>query len=197
MSSSCSVTSPAEASGLSPIGRSFPPNATTEGSPTNNPESERADDARLAAFPPDPSSSVSDVVVICSEEYTVDSPQVEAYVRSFADDGEITALGLARRISPISSRSVSRNGYSTRPSLDRRPRRRSPAHQSPELPAKVESEELPGRAIAPLVADPNVLAKSGRVFTTPELAHEYGFADVDGRQQSAFWDEHWAGTWGA
>ena len=78
MSSSCSVTSPAEASGLSPIGRSFPPNATTEGSPTNNPESERADDARLAAFPPDPSSSVSDVVVICSEEYTVDSPQVEA-----------------------------------------------------------------------------------------------------------------------
>jgi len=27
------------------------------------------------------------------------------------------------------------------------------------------------------------------------LAREYGFADVDGKQQSAFWDEHWAGTW--
>jgi hypothetical protein len=43
---------------------------------------------------------------------------------------------------------------------------------------------------------PNVLEKSGGVFTTPALAREYGFTDVDGKQQSAFWDEHWAGTWG-
>jgi NAD(P)-dependent dehydrogenase (short-subunit alcohol dehydrogenase family) len=68
---------------------------------------------------------------------------------------------------------------------------------TPELAAKAESAEFPGRAIVALAADPNVLAKSGRVFTTPELAREYGFTDVDGRQQSAFWDEHWAGTWGA
>ena len=27
---------------------------TTEGAPTNNPESERAEDARFEAFPPDP-----------------------------------------------------------------------------------------------------------------------------------------------
>ena len=47
-----------------------------------------------------------------------------------------------------------------------------------------------------LPTDENVLAKSGGVFTTPVLAREYGFADVDGKQQSAFWDEHWAGTWG-
>ena len=66
---------------------------TTEGSPTNNPESERAEDTRLAAFP-DPSSAVSDIVVIRSEKYTVDSPQFEAYVREFVDDGEIGALGL-------------------------------------------------------------------------------------------------------
>ena len=68
---------------------------------------------------------------------------------------------------------------------------------TPELAAKAESPEFPGRAIAALASDPNVLAKSGRVFTTPALAREYGFTDVDGKQQSAFWDEHWAGTWNA
>ena len=26
------------------------------------------------------------------------------------------------------------------------------------------------------------------------IAREYGFTDVDGKQQSALWDEHWAGT---
>jgi uncharacterized membrane protein YdfJ with MMPL/SSD domain len=66
---------------------------TTEGSPTNNPESERAEDVRLAALP-DPSTAVTDIVVIRSEKYTVDSPQFEAYVREFVDDGEIDALGL-------------------------------------------------------------------------------------------------------
>jgi uncharacterized membrane protein YdfJ with MMPL/SSD domain len=74
----------------------LPGSLTTEGAPTNNPESEQADDARLAAFPPDPSTAVSDVVVIRSEQYTVDSPQFEAYVRSFVDGGGITALALAR-----------------------------------------------------------------------------------------------------
>jgi NAD(P)-dependent dehydrogenase (short-subunit alcohol dehydrogenase family) len=63
---------------------------------------------------------------------------------------------------------------------------------SSERAAKTESAEFPGRAIAALAADPNVLAKSGGVFTTPQLAREYGFTDVDGKQQSAFWDEHWA-----
>jgi NAD(P)-dependent dehydrogenase (short-subunit alcohol dehydrogenase family) len=67
---------------------------------------------------------------------------------------------------------------------------------TPEVAAKAESAEFPGRAIAALAADPNVLTKSGGVFTTPALAHEYGFTDVDGKQQSTFWDEHWAGTWG-
>lgn len=65
-----------------------------------------------------------------------------------------------------------------------------------ELAAKAESPEFPGRAIAALAEDANVGAKSGRVFTTPELAREYDFTDVDGKQQSAFWDEHRAGTWG-
>jgi NAD(P)-dependent dehydrogenase (short-subunit alcohol dehydrogenase family) len=63
---------------------------------------------------------------------------------------------------------------------------------TPEQAARAESPEFPGRGIAALAADPDVLEKSGRVFTTPELAREYGFTDVDGKQQSAFWDEHWA-----
>jgi putative drug exporter of the RND superfamily len=67
---------------------------TTEGAPTNNPESERSKDARLAAFPTE--ASTADVVVIRSDRYTVDSPQFEAYVRSFVEDDEITALGAAR-----------------------------------------------------------------------------------------------------
>jgi putative drug exporter of the RND superfamily len=69
---------------------------TTEGSPTNNPESERAEDARLAAFPPTTGPTVTDIVVIRSEERTVDSPQFAAFVRDFVADGEITALGRAR-----------------------------------------------------------------------------------------------------
>jgi len=63
---------------------------------------------------------------------------------------------------------------------------------TPESAAKAESPEFPGRGIAALAADPNVLEKSGGLFTTPALAREYGFTDVDGKQQSAFWDEHWA-----
>jgi RND superfamily putative drug exporter len=69
---------------------------TTEGSPTNNPESERAKDARQAAFPPGPTTAVSDIVVIRSDEYTVDSPRFKAYVRGFVDNSGITALANAR-----------------------------------------------------------------------------------------------------
>jgi hypothetical protein len=67
---------------------------------------------------------------------------------------------------------------------------------SPAEEAMTESAEFPGRAIAALAADPAVLAKSGGVFTTPALAQEYGFTDVDGTQQSPFWTSHWNGTWG-
>ncbi len=45
-----------------------------------------------------------------------------------------------------------------------------------------ESPEFTGRAVAALAADPELLALSGRVLVTAELAREYGFSDVDGRQ---------------
>lgn len=43
-----------------------------------------------------------------------------------------------------------------------------------------------GRAVAALAADPNAVAKSGRILTAGELAREYGFTDVDGRQPPPF-----------
>jgi uncharacterized membrane protein YdfJ with MMPL/SSD domain len=69
---------------------------TTEGSPTNDPESERAEDAQLAAFPSDPSTAVTDIVVIRSEQYTVDSMQFRSFVRDFVADDSIPPLATAR-----------------------------------------------------------------------------------------------------
>lgn len=39
-----------------------------------------------------------------------------------------------------------------------------------------------GRAVAALAADPNVASKAGQAFSSWNLAVEYGFTDVDGRQ---------------
>ena len=49
-----------------------------------------------------------------------------------------------------------------------------------------ESPRYAGRAVAALAADPDVMARSGGVFKTGELAREYGFSDVDGRQPEPF-----------
>ena len=49
-----------------------------------------------------------------------------------------------------------------------------------------ETPEYLGRAIAALAADPNVIEKSGRQLTAGELAREYGFTDIDGRQPEPF-----------
>src|SRR4030095_2701513 len=68
---------------------------TTEGSPTNNPESERAKAARLAAVPSD-GSTVTDIVVIRSEQYTVDTTRFRAFVRDFVADDRISPLATAR-----------------------------------------------------------------------------------------------------
>lgn len=49
-----------------------------------------------------------------------------------------------------------------------------------------ESTEYVGRAVAALAADPRVMSKSGRVHFVADLAREYGFTDVDGRQVPRF-----------
>lgn len=43
-----------------------------------------------------------------------------------------------------------------------------------------------GRAVAALAADPDVMEKSGRVWTAGDLAREFGFTDVDGTQPNPF-----------
>lgn len=57
--------------------------------------------------------------------------------------------------------------------------------ERPEL-ARTESPRYLGRAVAALAADPAVMAKSGAVHRVADLAREYGFTDVDGRQVEAF-----------
>jgi putative drug exporter of the RND superfamily len=87
---------------------------TTEGAPTNNPESERADEALFRALPPDPGTAVSDIVVIRSDEHTVDSAEFEAYVRDFVADDEIAALGRARTyLDDGAAGLVSEDGHAT------------------------------------------------------------------------------------
>jgi NAD(P)-dependent dehydrogenase (short-subunit alcohol dehydrogenase family) len=49
-----------------------------------------------------------------------------------------------------------------------------------------ESPEYIGRAAAYLLADPDVLRHTGQVLTAGQLAREYQFTDVDGRQPAAF-----------
>lgn len=45
-----------------------------------------------------------------------------------------------------------------------------------------ESPRYIGRAVVALAADPQIGKKSGRVFSSWGLAHEYGFTDMDGTQ---------------
>jgi hypothetical protein len=49
-----------------------------------------------------------------------------------------------------------------------------------------ESSEYLGRAVAALAADGQVINKSGKTLTVGELAREYNFTDVDGRQPPPF-----------
>lgn len=44
------------------------------------------------------------------------------------------------------------------------------------------SPEFPGRVIAALAADPDVMRRSGGTFINAELAQEYGVTDIDGQE---------------
>ena len=59
---------------------------TTEGKPTNNPQSERAKDALEAAFPTASSAAITDIVIVRSPNYTVDDPRFRAFVRRLGDE---------------------------------------------------------------------------------------------------------------
>ena len=53
-------------------------------------------------------------------------------------------------------------------------------------PGDLESPEYTGRAVVALAADANAMARLGRVLTVGQLATEFGFTDVDGRQWPPF-----------
>jgi uncharacterized membrane protein YdfJ with MMPL/SSD domain len=69
---------------------------TTESAGTNNPESERADDRLVAAFPPNPALTVTDLVVVRSDSLTVDDEGFRAFIDGLVRAGrEIDGVGSA------------------------------------------------------------------------------------------------------
>ena len=48
-----------------------------------------------------------------------------------------------------------------------------------------ESPQLSGRAVAALSVDPKLLDRSGQALVVAELAKEYGFTDIDGKQPAS------------
>jgi NAD(P)-dependent dehydrogenase (short-subunit alcohol dehydrogenase family) len=52
--------------------------------------------------------------------------------------------------------------------------------------AQTESPEYIGRAVAALAADPGVMRRSGQTLAAGDLARQYGFTDIDGRQPTAY-----------
>src|SRR5512132_3481871 len=65
---------------------------TTEGNPTNNPQSQRAEDAIFRAFPPIVNGAVTDIIVAGSPRYTVDAPRFRALVRGLAADVRLAGV---------------------------------------------------------------------------------------------------------
>lgn len=57
------------------------------------------------------------------------------------------------------------------------------------------SVEFPGRVIAALLDDPNVMARTGGTFISAELAEHYGITDIDGRVIPSLRGERGAPIW--
>jgi NAD(P)-dependent dehydrogenase (short-subunit alcohol dehydrogenase family) len=57
------------------------------------------------------------------------------------------------------------------------------------------SVEFPGRVIAALAKDPEIMKRSGGTFISAELAQEYGITDVDGRTIPSLRAERGAPIW--
>lgn len=59
------------------------------------------------------------------------------------------------------------------------------------------SVEHPGRVIAAMAADPDIMKRSGATYITAELADEYGVTDIDGRRIESMRAKRGAPLWGA
>jgi NAD(P)-dependent dehydrogenase (short-subunit alcohol dehydrogenase family) len=63
-------------------------------------------------------------------------------------------------------------------------------------PAGGCSAEFPGRVIAALATDPEVMKRSGGTFITAEVALDYGITDIDGKVVPSLRAERGAPIWG-
>ncbi len=87
---------------------------TTEGKPTNNPQSQRAKDALSAAFPPTGSAAVTDIAVVRSQRYTVDAPKFKALVGALASDVRRAGVASVRTyLDPRDPSLVTRDRHAT------------------------------------------------------------------------------------
>jgi NAD(P)-dependent dehydrogenase (short-subunit alcohol dehydrogenase family) len=58
------------------------------------------------------------------------------------------------------------------------------------------SVEHPGRVIAAMAADPEIMKRSGATYITAELADEYGVTDIDGRRIDSMREKRGSPLWG-
>lgn len=67
-----------------------------------------------------------------------------------------------------------------------------PPHTAPTVEElkKTESVKYVGRAVVALATDPNVMQKTGYLLRVGDLAREYGFTDIDGRQPDFYGDKY-------
>jgi NAD(P)-dependent dehydrogenase (short-subunit alcohol dehydrogenase family) len=57
------------------------------------------------------------------------------------------------------------------------------------------SVEFPGRVIAALAKDPDIMKRSGGTFINAELAQDYGITDIDGKVIPTLREERGAPIW--
>ena len=97
------------------------------------------------------------------------------------------AFGMAEELRPHGIASVAVSPGWMRTELILAGHRTDEAHwrERPAL-ARTESPRYLGRAVVALAADLRVLERTGQVLRVADLAREYGFTDVDGRQVEAF-----------
>ena len=81
-------------------------------------------------------------------------------------------------------------------------RARRNLEQNPEMKSRVVtnptigcSVEFPGRVIAAMAADKEIMQRSGATYITAEIAKEYGVTDVDGREIPSLREQRGAPIW--
>ncbi|HMK86293.1 MAG TPA: SDR family NAD(P)-dependent oxidoreductase [Steroidobacteraceae bacterium] len=76
--------------------------------------------------------------------------------------------------------------------LNRNPAMKSQIVTNPSVGSSVE---FPGRVIAALAKDPNIMRRSGGTFIAAELAREYGVTDIDGNVPPSLRAQRGAPIW--